>query len=440
MAEKNLGKHDPDAVGRNANGMSATDPSVNPFIIAQRQLDDAAKILKLDDATHEMLRWPLREMHAHLPVRMDDGKVKVFHAFRVQYNDARGPTKGGIRFHPDETIDTVRALAAWMTWKVAVVDVPLGGGKGGVVCDPTKMSAGELERLSRAYIRQFGRILGLEKDVPAPDVYTTPQIMAWMVDEFAVLNGYNEFGMITGKPLALGGSQGRGDATARGAVYVMREAAKKVGLDLAKAAYCIQGFGNAGSFAAKIVNDEIGGKVVAIGEIDGTVYNPKGLDVHKLHEHFLKHRGVKGFKDAEYLPSSKDVIELKCDVLIPAAMENQITKENVAKVKAKMVLEVANGPTTPEADAILAEKGVMLLPDFLANAGGVTVSYFEMVQNAYNYYWDLPTVQDRLDKKMTSAFNAVYEMAQQHKVTNRLGAYLVSVARVAEAMKLRGWV
>jgi len=440
MAEKNDGKNDSDSVGRNAIGMSAIDPSVNPFLIAQRQLADAAKILKLDEATHEMLRWPQREMHAHLPVRMDDGKVKTFHAFRVQYNDARGPTKGGIRFHPEETIDTVRALAAWMTWKVAVVDVPLGGGKGGVVCDPTKMSAGELERLSRAYIRQFGRILGLEKDVPAPDVYTTPQIMAWMVDEFAVLQGFNEFGMITGKPLALGGSQGRGDATARGGVYVLREAAKTVGLDLAKATYSIQGFGNAGSFAAKIVNDEIHGKVVAIGEIDGTVYNPDGLDIHKLHEYFLKHRGVKGFKDAEFLPVSKDALELKCDVLIPAAMENQLTKANAAKVKAKMVLELANGPTTPEADAILSEKGVMVLPDFLSNAGGVTVSYFEMVQNAYDYYWDLKTVRERLDAKMTSAFAAVHDMAVKHKVHHRLGAYLVSVHRVAEAMKLRGWV
>jgi glutamate dehydrogenase (NAD(P)+) len=440
MAEKHNGSGLLESVDYHAVGMSATDPSLNPFMIAQRQLDDAAKILKLDDATHQMLRWPIREMHAHLPVRMDDGKVKTFHAFRVQYNDARGPTKGGIRFHPDETIDTVRALAAWMTWKVAVVDVPLGGGKGGVVCNPLKMSAGELERLSRAYIRQFGRILGLEKDVPAPDVYTTPQIMAWMVDEFAFQKGYNEFGMITGKPLALGGSAGRGDATARGGVYVMREAATKIKLDLKSATYVIQGFGNAGWHAAKIINDEIGGKVVGIGEIDGGVCNPKGLDVHKLHDYFMKKKGVKGYKDAEFLPKSKDVLELKCDVLVPAAMENQITKANAGKIKSKILLELANGPTTPEADLILRDKGVMVLPDFLANAGGVTVSYFEMVQNAYDYYWEPELVRKRLDMKMTAAFNSVYEMAQKQKVHNRLGAYLVAVSRVAEAMKLRGWV
>jgi glutamate dehydrogenase (NAD(P)+) len=440
MAEKPNGSALLESVDYHAVGMSGADPSLNPFMIAQRQLEDAAKILKLDDATHQMLRWPIREMHARLPVRMDDGKVKVFHAFRVQYNDARGPTKGGIRFHPDETIDTVRALAAWMTWKVAVVDIPLGGGKGGVVCDPLHMSAGELERLSRAYIRQFGRILGLEKDVPAPDVYTTPQIMAWMVDEFAFQKGYNEFGMITGKPIALGGSQGRGDATARGGVYVMREAAKKVNLDTAKATYAIQGFGNAGWFAAQIINDEIGGKVVAIGEIDGAVYNPKGLDVHKLHEYFLQNKGVKGYKEADYLPRSADVLELKVDVVVPAALENQITKANAAKVQAKVLLELANGPTTPEADVILADKGVMVLPDFLANAGGVTVSYFEMVQNSYDYYWEPELVRKRLDNKMTAAFESVYEMSQKHKVHNRLGAYLVSVSRVAEAMKLRGWV
>jgi glutamate dehydrogenase (NAD(P)+) len=440
MAEKTNGSALLESVDYHAVGMSGADPSLNPFMIAQRQLDDAAKILKLDDATHQMLRWPIREMHARLPVRMDDGKVKVYHAFRVQYNDARGPTKGGIRFHPDETIDTVRALAAWMTWKVAVVDVPLGGGKGGIVCDPRKMSQGELERLSRAYIRQFGRILGPEKDVPAPDVYTTPQIMAWMVDEFAMMQGHNEFGMITGKPIALGGSQGRGDATARGGVYVMREAAKKVKLDTAKATYAIQGCGNAGWFAAQIINDEVGGKVVAIGEIDGAVYNPKGLDVHKFHDHFLKTKSVKGFKGAEYLPKSADVLELKVDVLVPAALENQITKKNAAKIQAKMLLELANGPTTPEADAILADKGVMVLPDFLANAGGVTVSYFEMVQNAYGYYWEPDLVRKRLDSKMTAAFEAVYDMSKKHKVHNRLGAYLVAVHRVAEAMKLRGWV
>jgi glutamate dehydrogenase (NAD(P)+) len=440
MPERHDGHFQLEAVDYHAVGMSAFDSADNPFVIAQHQLDAAAEILKLDEATHQMLRWPIREMHAQLPVRMDDGTTKVFHAFRVQYNDARGPTKGGIRFHPDETVDTVRALAAWMTWKTAVVDIPLGGGKGGVVCDPRAMSSGELERLSRAYVRQFGRILGLESDVPAPDVYTTPQIMAWMVDEFSFQRGHNEFGMITGKPLVLGGSQGRGDATARGGVYVMREAAKTLGLDPSQLTYAVQGFGNAGSFAAKILTEEVGAKVVAVGELDGTVYNPKGLDIAKLLDHFKKLKGVRGFKDAEFLPTSKHCLEVPCDVLVPAAIENQITKDNAAKIKAKILLELANGPTTPEADAILWENKVTVLPDFLANAGGVTVSYFEMVQNAYNFYWDLDMVHERLDKRMSAAYAAVHETAQKHKVHNRLAAYLVAVSRVAEAMKARGWV
>ncbi len=428
-----------ESVDYHAIGMSSTDAS-DPFIIAQRQLDSAAERLGLDAATHQMLRWPLREMHARIPVRMDDGKVKVFHAFRVQYNDARGPCKGGIRFHPDETIDTVRALAAWMTWKTSVVDVPLGGGKGGIVCDPRALSPGELERLSRGYIRQMARILGLEKDVPAPDVYTTPQIMAWMMDEYAFIQGHNEFGMITGKPLPLGGSEGRGDATARGGVYVMQEAAKVLEMDLAKATYSIQGFGNAGSHVAKIVADEVGGRVVAVGEIDGTIYNAKGLDVHALHDHFRQTKGVQGFRGGDFMPNSRACLELTADVVIPAALEGQLTAENAGRVKAKVLLELANGPTTPEADAILADKGVVVLPDFLANAGGVTVSYFEMVQNAYGYYWDLDVVRERLGRKMRSAFKAVHEAAKHHKVHNRLAAYLVAVSRVAEAMKLRGWV
>ncbi len=426
-------------VDYHAIGMSSLDAS-DPFIIAQRQLDTAAELLALDEPTHQMLRWPLREMHAHLPVRMDDGRIHVFHGFRVQYNDARGPCKGGIRFHPLETIDTVRALAAWMTWKTAVVDVPLGGGKGGIVCDPTTLSAGELERLSRAYVRQMARILGLEKDVPAPDVYTTPQIMAWMMDEYSVIQGHNEFGMITGKPLPLGGSEGRGDATARGGVYVMQEAARIAKLDLGKATYSIQGFGNAGSNAARIIADELGGTVVAVGEIDGTIYNARGLDVHALEEHFRRTRGVRGFKGGDFMPNSRACLELTCDVLVPAALENQITADNAGRVKARLLLELANGPTTPEADAILTDKGVLLLPDFLANAGGVTVSYFEMVQNAYGYYWDLDLVRERLLRKMTAAFRAVHEAAQTHQVPNRLAAYLVAVNRVAQAMKLRGWV
>jgi glutamate dehydrogenase (NAD(P)+) len=420
-------------------GVSSTDLKVNPFMIAQRQLDEAAHILNLDPATHEMLRWPIRELHVTLPVKMDDGSVKVFHGFRVQYNDARGPCKGGIRFHPDETIDTVRALAAWMTWKTAVVDIPLGGGKGGIVCNPKEMSPGELERLSRAYIRQVGRIIGLEKDVPAPDVYTTPQIMAWMMDEYSFMKGYNEFGVITGKPLALGGSAGRGDATARGGMFTTREAAKVLGINLKGAPVAIQGFGNAGQFAATLAQELLGCNTVAVSDSRGGVYNPNGMDPFKLIEHKEKTGSVVGFPGAESI-SNEALLELDVTVLFPSALENQITAANAASVKARIVAELANGPTTPEADEILHRKGVYVIPDFLCNAGGVTVSYFEMVQNAYDYYWDLDTVHDRLDHKMTAAFHAVHEMAQRQKVHNRLAAYLVAVSRVAEVMKLRGWV
>ncbi len=426
-----------ESVDYHAVGVSS-ESELNPFRIAQRQLDDAGKILKLDSAIHELLRWPLRELHVTLPVHMDDGSTRVFHGFRVQYNDARGPCKGGIRFHPEETIDTVRALAAWMTWKTAVVDIPLGGGKGGVICDPRSLSQGELERLSRAYIRQVGRILGLEKDVPAPDVYTTPQIMAWMMDEFAFMQGYNEFGMITGKPLALGGSQGRGDATARGGVYCVREAAQAFGVNLQGATAAIQGYGNAGTFAHQLGVDMLGLKIVAVSDSKGGIYNKAGLDFKAVMAHKQETGSVIGFKGADSI-SNEDLLELSVTILFPSALESVIRKENAPRVKAKIVAELANGPTTPDADPILFENGVQVLPDFLCNAGGVTVSYFEMVQNAYDYYWDLQTVHQRLDTKMTAAFYAVHEMAQKYKVHNRLAAYLVAVNRVAEAMRLRGW-
>ncbi len=410
----------------------------NPFQIAQRQLDEAAEILKLDPAVHELLRWPLRELHVTLPVKMDDGTTKIFHGFRVQYNDSRGPCKGGIRYHPDETIDTVRALAAWMTWKTSVVDIPLGGGKGGVICNPKEMSQGEIERLSRAYIRQVGRILGLEKDVPAPDVYTTPQIMAWMVDEFSFMQGYNEFGMITGKPLALGGSAGRGDATARGGMFCLREAAKLLNVDLTKATVAIQGFGNAGQFAASLSHDMLGCKVVAASDSRGGIYQPNGINPKELVAHKTRTGSVVGFPGAKPI-SNEELLELEVTVLIPAALENVITEANAGRIKAKIMVELANGPTTPEADKILYKNGVYVIPDFLANAGGVTVSYFEMVQNAYDYYWEEELVHERLDKKMTAAFHAVHQMAQKHQVHNRVGAYLVAVNRVAEAVRLRGW-
>jgi glutamate dehydrogenase (NAD(P)+) len=411
----------------------------NPFEVAQAQLDEAAEALQLDPATHQLLRWPLRELHVTLPVKMDDGTTKIFHGFRVQYNDARGPTKGGIRFHPEETIDTVRALAAWMTWKTAVVDIPLGGGKGGIICDPRKMSQSELERLSRAYIRQVGRIIGLEKDVPAPDVYTNPQIMAWMMDEFSFLKGYNEFGVITGKPLPLGGSAGRGDATARGGLYTLREAGKALNLNLKGATMAIQGYGNAGTFCHKLGEELLGLKVVAVSDSRGGIYNPDGLDYEAVFAHKQKTGKVAGFPGAKEI-SNEELLELDVEVLVPAALENVIREDNAPRIKAKVIVELANGPTTPEADKILHENGVYVIPDFLCNAGGVTVSYFEMVQNAYDYYWDEKTVHERLDKKMTKAFHSVHSMAQEHGVHNRLAAYMVAISRVAEAMQLRGWV
>jgi len=411
---------------------------LNPFKIAQHQLDEAAAILKLEPGIHALLREPRRELHVTIPVKMDDGTVKVFKGFRVQYNDARGATKGGIRFHPEETIDTVRALAAWMTWKTAVVDIPLGGGKGGVICNPKEMSQGELERLSRGYIRAIGRFIGPETDVPAPDVYTTPQIMAWMVDEYSVITGYNVPGVITGKPLPLGGSAGRGDATARGGVYTIREAAKVLGINLKGATCAIQGYGNAGYFGHVLAEELLGMKVVAVSDSKGGIYNPAGLDFKTVSAHKEKTDSVINFPGAKNI-TNEEILELDVVVLIPAALENQITERNAANIKAKIVAEFANGPTTPEADKILFANGVYVIPDFLCNAGGVTVSYFEQVQNAYDYYWGLEEVYERLDKKMTSAFHAVHEMSKKHKVHNRVGAYLVAVNRVAEAMRLRGW-
>jgi glutamate dehydrogenase (NAD(P)+) len=411
----------------------------NPFAIAQQQLDEAADIMGLDAATHELLRWPLRELHVTLPVRMDDGSVQVFRGFRVQYNDALGPTKGGLRFHPEETINTVRALAAWMTWKTAVVDLPLGGGKGGVVCNPKEMSQAELERLSRAYIRQVGRIIGEETDVPAPDVYTNPQIMAWMMDEYSFMRGHNVPGVITGKPIPLGGSRGRGDATARGGMYTIREAGKVLGIDLEGATTAIQGYGNAGHFGHLLGEELLGLKVVAVSDSSGGIYDPDGLDHEAVLSHKQETGSVADFPGAKNI-TNEELLELDVTVLIPAALENQLTGANAGNVRARIVAEFANGPTTPEADDILYENGVYVIPDFLCNAGGVTVSYFEQVQNAYDYYWDLETVHERLDKKMTAAFHAVHDTAQQHDVKNRMGAYVVAVGRVAEVCKLRGWV
>jgi len=412
---------------------------LNPFTIAQEQLNEAAEKLGLDPATHELLRWPQKELIVTLPVQMDDGKVKIFHGYRVQYNSARGPCKGGIRWHPQETIDTVRALAAWMTWKTAVVDIPLGGGKGGVTCNPKEMSDSEKQRLARSYIRATAGMLSVSKDVPAPDVYTTPQIMAWMMDEYETLIGEHHPGVITGKPIPLGGSEGRRDATARGGIYVTREAAKGLQIDLQGKTMAVQGFGNAGQNAALLGHEILGLKLLAASDSRGGIYNENGLDPTKVVEHKLKTGSLQGFPESEPI-SNADLLELDVTVLFPAALENVITVSNADKIRCRISCELANGPTTPEADDILHEKNVFILPDFLANAGGVTVSYFEQVQNAYNFYWPLSEVHQRLDEKMTRAFHGVHQMYLNEKVNMRQAAYLVSVARVAEACKLRGWV
>jgi glutamate dehydrogenase (NAD(P)+) len=370
---------------------------------------------------------------------MDDGSVKVFQGYRVQYNDARGPCKGGLRWHPDETLDTVKALAAWMTWKTAVVDIPLGGGKGGVTCNPKELSPTEQERLARGYIRAVWKILGEQTDIPAPDVYTNPQIMAWMMDEYSVIRGHMVPGVITGKPLALGGSAGRGDATARGGIYTTREAGHVLDLHLRGASAAIQGYGNAGQYAHQLAEEILGMRVVAVSDSKGGIYQEDGLGFESTMKY--KHETGSVVEMAHTAPlTNEELLELDVAVLFPAALENIITEANAANIKAKIVAELANGPTTPEADEILHDKGVYVIPDFLCNAGGVTVSYFEQVQNAYDYYWPLEMVHERLDKKMTAAFHAVHKMAQAKKVHNRLAAYLVAVERVAEAAKLRGWV
>ncbi|MFA5374821.1 MAG: Glu/Leu/Phe/Val dehydrogenase [Dehalococcoidia bacterium] len=412
---------------------------INPFEVARQQIDACADILKLEPHVREMLKTPMRELHFTMPVRMDDGKIKIFQGFRVQYNDARGPAKGGIRFHPEETIDTVRALASWMTWKCSLLDLPLGGGKGGIICNVKEMSPAELERLSRAYAQHVWKFIGPEQDVPAPDVYTTPQIMAWMMDEYSMIVGKNQFGVITGKPLSISGSKGRGDATARGAMFTLREAAKVCKLDLSKATVAVQGYGNAGSFAHSLSQELFGCKVVAVSDSKGGIFNAKGLDPKAVSKHKEKTGSVVNFPGAKNI-SNAELLELEVDVLLPSALENVITEKNAANIKAKIIGELANGPTTPEADAIIYQKGINVIPDFLCNAGGVTVSYFEMVQNFYMFSWDEDEVHEKLEKRMVSAYNSVLATSKKYKINMRKAAYVVAVERVVEAMKLRGWV
>ncbi len=416
---------------------------LNPFKIAQAQLDKAAEVMKLDKQAHQILREPMRTLTVNIPVKMRDGETHVFTGFRVQYNDARGPVKGGIRFHPEESLDTVKALAAWMTWKTSLANIPYGGAKGGIICDTKQMNDTEIEALSRGYIRALGKFIGPEVDIPAPDVYTTPQIMAWMMDEYANIVRYNAFGTITGKPLEVWGSEGRGNSTAMGGMFVMREAAKLLGIDLKNAKVAVQGFGNAGMFAYTLATQLFGSKVVAISDSKGGVYDDNGLDLAKLNAAKQSTGSVQGYEGGTKI-TNEQLLESDVDILIPAAIENQITGANADKIKAKLVLELANGPVTPEADKILHERGIFDVPDFLVNSGGVIGSYFEWVQNISGYYWSAEEVYAKLDKIITKSFSDVIATQKKYadmgkKINPRMGAYIIAVDRVARAMKARGW-
>jgi glutamate dehydrogenase (NAD(P)+) len=415
---------------------SATQSSDNVWEMAQGQLDEVARLIGLTDSIHGFLREPRRILEVSVPTRMDSGGHKIFRGYRVQHNMSRGPGKGGIRFHPDVSLDEVKALAMWMTWKCALVNIPFGGAKGGVICDPKSMSMQELENLTRRFTSEISFIIGPDKDIPAPDVYTTPQIMAWIMDTYSMQMGHSIPAVVTGKPISIGGSLGRDKATARGCLFVVDEAAKVTGVAENGARVAIQGFGNAGLHAAELMAER-GYTIVAVSDSQGGVANPKGLDISRVVLHKFETGSVVGFAGGEQI-SNKDVLEYDCDVLVPAALEKVITGENAPRIKAKIVAEAANGPTLPEADDILHDRGIMVLPDILANAGGVTVSYFEWVQDLQENFWEEDEVNTRLKKKMTRAFAETYEHAKRYKVNMRRGAYAVAVNRVAEATQLRG--
>lgn len=403
------------------------------FANALKQLGQVKNILQLNDNIYQQLTQPNRILRISIPVKMDDGTTKVFTGFRSQYNNARGPYKGGIRFHPEVNEDEVKALSAWMTWKTAVANIPLGGGKGGVIVNPKELSERELEQLSRGYIRGIYKYIGPTVDVPAPDVYTNPKIMAWMLDEYEKLVGHKAPGVITGKPIELGGSQVRGYSTAQGAFYVLEQAMQKIGLDKS-AAIAIQGFGNAGSYMAKILY-KAGYKVVAVSDSKGVIYNAQGLDINEVMKHKEVAGSVANFVGAEQV---NDILTLDVDVLLPAALENSITQANANQIKAKLIIELANGPISPEADQILQNKGILVIPDILANAGGVVVSYFEQVQNAQNYYWTEEEVLVKLEKAMVDAFNQSWQAKEKYNASMRMGCYALAVQRVVDAMTGRG--
>lgn len=421
-------------MAKSSNGVSA---AINPFEVARKQLDEAAKLIKLDRGLHQILASPKRVLTVSLPVKMDNGDIHVFTGYRSQHNDARGPYKGGIRYHPQVSIDEVKALSMWMTWKCAVADIPYGGGKGGIICNPKEMSEGELERMTRRYAYAIADIIGPHTDIPAPDVYTGGKEMAWIMDTYSALKGnFVQPEVITGKPIAIGGSLGRNEATGRGLSFTVREAAKKLKINMRTATVAVQGFGNAGQFAAQLVQAQ-GAKVVAASDSKGGVYNKSGIDVAALRKHKERTGSVVAFPGAKSI-SNEEVLEIDCTILIPAALENQITGKNAGRIKAKLVAEAANGPTTPEADDVLYRNKTLVIPDILANGGGVTVSYFEWLQNLRREYWTEAEVNDRLDRNITKAFLDVYDTHEKYGVNMRKASTVLAVNRVVEAIKLRG--
>jgi len=409
---------------------------LNPFEIAKQQFNRAADYLELEESMRAVLRTAKRQLIVSIPVKMDGGETKVFEGYRVQHNIARGPAKGGIRYHPNVTLDEVKALASWMTWKCATVNIPYGGGKGGVVCDPKSLSIHELERLTRRYAFEIAPIIGPDRDIPAPDVYTDSQTMAWIMDTISMVRGHTELGVVTGKPLSLGGSQGRHEATARGALYALREACKVRGVDLKGSRVAVQGFGNAGSIIARLVAED-GARVVAACDSKSGVYSATGLDIQAALKHKEETGALYGLENAKEI-APNDVLEVDCDILCPSALENSITMANVGRVKAKIIAELANGPTTPGADRVFEDEDVLLIPDILANAGGVTVSYYEWVQDQYSFFWSESRINQTLEDTMGDAFHKVHQTAQRYGTDMRTGAYILAIDRVAEATRVRG--
>ncbi|MGC2571626.1 MAG: Glu/Leu/Phe/Val dehydrogenase [Candidatus Nitrosopolaris sp.] len=411
--------------------------TINPFEVALEQLDEAAKLINLDKGLHQVLAHPKRVLTVSLPVKLDNNEIRVFTGFRSQHNDARGPYKGGIRYHPQVTIDEVKALSMWMTWKCAIADIPFGGGKGGIICDPKQMSDLELERMTRRYAYAIADIIGPHTDIPAPDVYTGGKEMAWIMDTYSALKGnYVQPELITGKPLAIGGSLGRNEATGRGLSFTVREAAKMLKLDMRTSTVAVQGFGNAGQFSAQLLEEQ-GAKVVAVSDSKGGLQNRNGIDIAALRKHKEKKGTIVGFSEGKSI-SNEEVLETDCTILVPAALENQITKKNAAKISAKIVAEAANGPTTPDADEILYKNKTLLIPDVLANGGGVTVSYFEWLQNLRREYWSESQVNDMLDRNITKAFSDVYTTHERYQVNMRKASTLLAINRVVDAIKIRG--